>query len=67
MISKVKYLKKGGKGGSLKLQSPVKHLGSFARVTAVVANVDGRDKGWDPDAFEWLYKADKVKYKIKLK
>jgi len=67
VISKVKYLKKGGKGGSLKLQSPVKHLGSFARLTAVVANVDGRTKGWDQDTFEWLYKANKVKYKIKLK
>jgi hypothetical protein len=67
VISKVKYLKKGGKGGSLKLQSPVKHLGSFARVTAVVANVDGVVKGWDQDTFEWRYKANKVKYKIKLK
>lgn len=56
----VKYLPQGGKG-TVTLANP----GTFARITAVVANVDGRSKRTDRKGRR-IYSADGSGYKLSL-
>ena len=60
VTSRVKYLKKGGRGG-LKL----KNYAKFKRITAVVVNADGRSKGHNGQDF--TYSRDNVRYEARLK
>jgi hypothetical protein len=56
----ISYLPKGGKGTST-LENP----GSFSRITAVVANVDGRSKGFNKKG-KRVYSSDGSGYKLSL-
>ncbi len=55
----VRYLAQGG-SGSVGLGSPKR----FARVTAVVANADGRVRGFG--GADWNYRADGARYELSL-
>jgi hypothetical protein len=57
---KSEYLRRGG-NGSVTLDSP----GRFDRITAVLANADGRVRGFDGS--DWIYRKDKRDFRVRLK
>jgi hypothetical protein len=60
VVKRGRYLAKGGTG-RVTLESPSR----FERITAVVANVDGRVKGFG--AVDWLYRKDDRRFIAKLR
>jgi hypothetical protein len=60
VTGKREYLGRGGKG-SVSLDSP----GRFKRITAVIANADGRVKGFA--GTDWIYRKDGQKFSARLR
>jgi hypothetical protein len=61
VVSKVKFLKRGG-SGSVTLSSP----GDFERITAVVVNADARANGYDQVHRDWNYTEDNARLTARL-